>query len=98
MHAVMLLRISQGDDAGALQAASEAAPYVHSRLNATDLRVHSTTDRTDDQITAEIAALRTKFDAARSLPAPAPVIDLVSEPAEPIEVTAAPAPNSTLVG
>jgi hypothetical protein len=47
------------------------------------------TDRTDDQITAEIAALRAKLDAASSLPAPAPVIDLVAEPAEPVEVTTA---------
>src|SRR4051794_40491004 len=54
MHAIMLLRIGQGDHEGALMAAREAAPYCHARLNAADVRVqHSIGDRPDSEIAAE---------------------------------------------
>jgi hypothetical protein len=66
MHAVMLLRISRGDDQGALAAASEAAPYVHAKLNAAEVRVHhSISGRSDDAIAQEIEMLRLKVEAAK---------------------------------
>jgi hypothetical protein len=86
MHAIMLLRISQGDHEGALMAAREAAPYCHARLNATDVRLqHSIADRPDSEIAAEIVALRTKLDAARSLPAPPITIEATARPVELVE-------------
>jgi hypothetical protein len=82
MLGILKIRVDQGDFEGALLAAEKAAPYVHARLNATDVRVlHSVAGKSDSEIAVEIAALRAKLDAARSLPAP-PVIDAVPESVE----------------
>jgi hypothetical protein len=80
MLGVLKLRIEEGDYEGALAAAAQAAPYCHAKLNATDIRVQHATDRSDTDITNEIAILRAKLDAARSLPAPPVTIDVPVEP------------------
>jgi hypothetical protein len=89
MNAVMLLRMGQGDHAGALQAAREATPYVHAKLNAAEVRVqHSIAQRSDDEVALEIEMLRAKI--ARSKELPPPQIDgtaqTVEEPAQDISV------------
>jgi hypothetical protein len=74
-----------------LVAAEKAAPYCHAKLAMSEIRVQHSTDRSDAEIAADIAALRAKLEAARSLPAPAttpPVtIDVPLEPTEPEPVT-----------
>jgi len=71
MHAVMLLRISKGDAAGALEAAREAAPYVHAKLNAAEVRVqHSIAQRSDEEVALEIEMLRAKIARSKELPPP----------------------------
>jgi hypothetical protein len=87
MMGVMKIRIEAGDYEGALLAAREAAPYCHSKLAMTEVRMKHSTDRSDSDIAADIAALRAKLDAARALPAPtSPVtIDVVPE-AEPVSI------------
>jgi hypothetical protein len=68
MAAIMRIRMAQRDLKGALEAASAAAPYVHARLNATDLNVHhSLTDRSDSEVAQEITQLRAKVEHARQL-------------------------------
>jgi hypothetical protein len=90
MLGVLKIRIEEGDYDGALTAAEKAAPYCHAKLNATDINVrHSAGDRTDDQIATEIALLRAKLDAARSLPAPPVTIEATPEP----ESVGVPAPD-----
>jgi hypothetical protein len=80
MQIIMQIRIEQCDFDGALVAAEKAAPYCHAKLNATDINVrHSAGDRTDDQIAAEITALRAKLDAARELLAPPVTIEATVE-------------------
>ena len=89
MLGVLKIRIEEGDYDGALSAAEKAAPYCHAKLAMSEVRVQHSTDRSDSEIAADIAALRAKLDAARSLPAPSPVtIDVPLEPAEPEPVTA----------
>jgi hypothetical protein len=77
MYAVMMLRISRGDDAGALEAAKEAAPFVHARLNAAEVMVHHTLhNRSDEQIASDIEALRLKIASAQTIEVgPAAVAD-----------------------
>jgi hypothetical protein len=83
MLGVLKIRIEEGDYDGALTAAEKAAPYCHAKLNATDINIrHSAGDRTDDQISAEIALLRAKLDTARSLPAPPVTIEAAVESIE----------------
>ena len=54
-----------GDRYGAQSAATAAAPYVHMRLSASDVRVHHTLeDRPDAELVAELQALESKFDIA----------------------------------
>src|SRR5215475_13857020 len=55
MAKVMRARYVAGDHLGALMAAQAAAPYVHPRLNASDVTVrHTTANRSDAEISAEI--------------------------------------------
>jgi hypothetical protein len=71
MNAVMLLRIGQGDHEGALQAAREAAPYVHAKLVASEVRVqHSFAQRSDEEVALEIETLRAKIARSKELPPP----------------------------
>ena len=66
MHAIMLLRVSKADYDGALSAAEKAAPYVHPRLNAAEVRVqHMLAARSDEEVAAEIQALQQKLAIAR---------------------------------
>src|SRR5215469_15150161 len=89
MLGVLKIRIEEGDYNGALLAAEKAAPYCHAKLAMSEVRVQHSTERSDSEIAADIAALRAKLEAARSLPAPAlPVtIDVPLGPAEPEPVT-----------
>jgi hypothetical protein len=88
MLGVLKIRIEEGDYDGALVAAEKAAPYCHAKLAVSEVRVQHSSDRSDSEIAADIAALRAKLDAARSLPAPSPVtIDVPLEPAEPEPAT-----------
>ncbi len=67
MNAVMLLRIGQGDHEGALEAARDAAPYVHAKLNAAEVRVqHSIVNRSDAELTAEIETIRAKIARSKA--------------------------------
>jgi hypothetical protein len=88
MYAVMEARLGNGDLDGALSAAKEAAPYVHARLNATDVNVrHSITDKSDAAVAAEIESLRAKIALARSvLPMQ---IEATAEPVESVETSTA---------
>jgi hypothetical protein len=66
MARVMHSRYAAGDHAGALSAASAAAPYVHARLSMSEMNIHHTTSkRSDDDIAHEIEALRRRIEAAR---------------------------------
>jgi hypothetical protein len=58
------------------------------KLAMSEVRVQHSSDRSDSEIAADIAALRAKLDAARSLPPSSPVtIDVPLEPTEPELVT-----------
>jgi hypothetical protein len=81
MLGVLKIRIEEGDYDGALVAAEKAAPYCHAKLAMSEVRVQHSTDRSDSEIAADIAALRAKLDAARSLPAPPVTIDATAESA-----------------
>jgi hypothetical protein len=81
MVGVMKLRIEAGDYEGALTAAEKAAPYCHSKLAMTEVRMSTAPQRSDSDIATEISALRAKLDAARALPAPPITIDVPAEPA-----------------
>ena len=82
MYAVMQIKLERGDPDGALVAAEKAAPYVHARLNATDVRVqHSVAGKSDAEVAAEIEALRVKLEVSRSLPPP-PIIEATAESIE----------------
>jgi len=86
MQAVMLLRINRGDYDGALVAAEKAAPYMHPRLNATDVNVrHSYANKSDAEVAAEIESLRQKIEIAQrqSTAATPPMIEATAEPLEP---------------
>jgi hypothetical protein len=88
MLGVLKIRIEEGDYDGALVAAEKAAPYCHAKLAMSEVRVQHSTDRSDSEIAADIAVLRAKLDAARSLPARLPVtIDVPLEPAKDEPVT-----------
>jgi hypothetical protein len=83
MRTVMCFRIAQRDYKGALEAAALAAPYVHPRLNATDVKVqHTLTSKSDAEVTAEIQALQLKLAIAHG----PPQIDATAEPVEPPSV------------
>jgi hypothetical protein len=87
MQLIMQVRVEQADFDGALVAAEKAAPYCHARLNATDINLRrSAGDRTDEQVAAEIAALRAKLDAARALPPPSVTIEATVEPIEGVNI------------
>jgi hypothetical protein len=76
MYAVMLLRIGRGDDQGALEAAKEAAPFVHAKLTAAEVMVkHALQSRSDAEITAEIEQLRLKIAASKTIDAMPVVAD-----------------------
>jgi hypothetical protein len=90
MLGIMKIRIEEGNYDGALTAAEKAAPYCHSKLAMTEVRMGTAPARSDSDIASEIAALRAKLDAARSLPAPPITIDASAEP----EAEAAPEPVS----
>jgi hypothetical protein len=85
MQAVMLLRINKGDYDGALVAAEKAAPYMHPRLNATDLNVrHSYASKSDAEVATEIESLKQKIAIAHRQSARAPpMIEATAEPVEP---------------
>jgi hypothetical protein len=66
MAKVMRARYVAGDHLGALMAAQAAAPYVHPRLNASDVTVrHTTANRSDAEISAEIDAIRARVERAK---------------------------------
>jgi hypothetical protein len=82
MRAVMRRRFQAGDDAGALAAAAVAAPYVHARLQMSEVNIHHTTaNRSDDDIAREIEALRRRIEAAHAAEGP-PLIEAQVEPVE----------------
>jgi hypothetical protein len=96
INAIMFIKISKADYDGALIAAEKAAPYVHARLNATDVRVHhSAADRTDIELAADIVALRAKLQASRSLP---PTIEMRPEAEAGAETSASPEPAASPLG
>ena len=68
MRLVMTARWRAGDHAGALLAAEAAAPYVHPRLAAADIRVISTADRmSDEELKNEILLLEQRIKAAETV-------------------------------
>jgi hypothetical protein len=80
MAKVMHARYLAGDHLGALMAAQAAAPYVHPRLNASDVTVHHTTaSRSDAEISAEIEAIRSRIERAQVATLP-PLIEASAEP------------------
>ena len=57
-----------GDRAGAHAAAVAAAPFLHPRLNATDLQVHHTYgDKSDTELQAELAKIECKLLASQTI-------------------------------
>jgi hypothetical protein len=103
MLGVMKVRIDEGDYEGALSAAREAAPYCHAKLAMSEVRVQHSTDRSDSEIAADIAALRAKLDAARSLPTPPVTIDATAESARVVSCGTVPrddpgSPTATIDG
>jgi hypothetical protein len=83
MCTVMCLRLQERDYESAVDIAAMAAPYIHARLNATDVSIrHSVANRSDAEIALEIEALRAKVEQVRALPAP-PVIDTVVDGDQP---------------
>jgi hypothetical protein len=80
MRTVMCFRIAQRDYKGALEAAALAAPYVHARLNATDVKVqHTLTSKSDAEVAAEIQALQQKLAIAQR----PPQIEAIADPDDP---------------
>jgi hypothetical protein len=88
MLRAMRQRYGEGDILGALTAAGMAAPYVHARLSASDIRVHhnNPANRSDTEIAMEIEGLRKRIEAARAVEA-VPLIEaqVVPEPVEVVE-------------
>jgi hypothetical protein len=65
---VMRKRLINKDWQGAVDAALAAAPYMHPKLNAAEVRVqHTVGERSDDAIAAEIEMLRLKIAAAKTI-------------------------------
>jgi hypothetical protein len=83
MHAVMFIKVAHGDYDGAIEVAEKAAPFCHAKLNAAEVRVqHSVAGRSDDELAANILALREKLSiATQPQPLNGQIIDLVPEPA-----------------
>lgn len=82
MRAIMRNRYAAGDYDGALAAAQAAAPYVHARLNSTDVTMrHSVADKSDGDIDAEIRALQRKLAAAQQ----SPLLEASTDPVTPLE-------------
>jgi hypothetical protein len=73
MLQIMCLRLVGKDFKGALEAATLAAPYLHPKLQATDIRMQQVplAQRSDADLDADIAALRAKLAASAALSAPA---------------------------
>jgi hypothetical protein len=70
MCGVMCLRLQEKDYKAAVEIAAMAAPYVHARLNASDVNVHHTlSSRSDAEIAADITELRRKIAAAKTIDA-----------------------------
>ncbi len=88
MQAVMLLRVNRGDYDGALAAAEKAAPYMHAKLNATDINVrHSYASKSDTEVAAEIELLRQKIAIAQRSSIAAPrLIEATAEPEVPSDI------------
>jgi hypothetical protein len=83
MSRVMHHRYAAGDHLGALVAAQAAAPYVHPRLQMTDVTVrHSAPGKSDEQLALEIEALRRRIEAARAAEA-VPTLPLIE--AQPVQ-------------
>jgi hypothetical protein len=80
MCSVMCLKLQQGEYKAAVEIAQMAAPYVHPRLNASDVNVkHSLTGRSNAEIIADIETLQAKIVAAKTLPQP-PMIEAMPQP------------------
>jgi hypothetical protein len=76
MCGVMCLRLQEKDYKAAVEVAALAAPYVHAKLNASDINVkHSLAGKSDSELAAARELLRSKLEAARALPPPPPTID-----------------------
>ncbi len=68
MRLIMAKRLEGGDLAGALLAATAAAPYVHARLSSSDVTVRSDISRWDkEQLEAEAAAIEAKMYQIRAM-------------------------------
>jgi hypothetical protein len=84
----MHLKLGRGDVDGAMKIAEAAAPYTAPKLNASDVTVR-VTQRSDDDVAAEIEALRAKIERSRQAPiltieATAEVVaESVEEPQQP---------------
>jgi hypothetical protein len=64
----MHLRLARGDLDGAINIAGIACPFTSPKLNMAEVTVrHGSADRSDESITAEIAALRLKIEAAKKM-------------------------------
>jgi hypothetical protein len=62
---IMRAELQAGDHAAAKVTASLAAPYCHAKLSSSDVRITGTLDtKSDEDIAAEIAAVRAKLAAA----------------------------------
>src|SRR5215469_16032956 len=71
MCSVMCLRLQERDYKTAVEVAALAAPYVHARLNAAEVRVqHSIAQRSDEEVAIEIEMLRAKIARSKDLPPP----------------------------
>jgi hypothetical protein len=91
MRAVMRSRYQRGDEAGALAAAALAAPFMHPRLQVSELTVkHGTAGRSDAEVAREIEALRQRIEVARAAESP----PLIEARAEPVEVVAEAVPGA----
>jgi hypothetical protein len=83
MAKVMRARYLAGDHLGALMAAQAVAPYVHPRLNASDVTVrHETASRSDTELAAEIEVIRSRIERAKLATLP-PMIEARAEAPEP---------------
>jgi hypothetical protein len=81
MRAVMRERFRAGDHAGALIAAQAAAPYVHARLQVSEVTVRrGAASASDAEVAREIEALRRRIEVARATESTPPLIEARAEP------------------
>jgi hypothetical protein len=94
MRSVMRSRYQRGDEAGALAAAALAAPFMHPRLQVSEVTVkHGTAGRSDAEVALEIESLRRRIEAARTIEAIPLTLEARAEPVEAEAVEAVPEPS-----